>query len=163
MRKLLVLLLVLGLTSAASAITGNLVIDSGTAWHVEIAGSYSDPYLIVAIDTDYGATLAGFAKGTEAPGDSMTFGSTEDCGVGYLGQGEVWYMVDLSTPYTYPDGTWLGGTASGTSLQDQGGTAYMWLYEPPDGSTINLLDTVYVPEPMTLVLLGLGGLFLRRR
>lgn len=33
-----------------------------------------------------------------------------------------------------------------------------------DGSNeLGVLDTVYVPEPMSLMLLGLGGLFLRRR
>ena len=163
MKKLLVLMLVLAMAPVASAITGSIVIDSGTSWHVTIAGSYADPYLIVAIDTTYAATLAGFTKGGNAPSDSISFGTTVDAGVGYLGQGEVWAMADMSSPYTYSDGTWLTGTASGTALVDGAGVAYMWLYESPDGSTINLLDTVYVPEPMTLVLLGLGGLFLRRR
>ena len=44
--------------------------------------------------------------------------------------------------------------------------AVIHLYESPDGTTINLVDTAIIhqiPEPMTMALLGLGGLFLRRR
>ena len=46
------------------------------------------------------------------------------------------------------------------------GDAIIQLYETPDGSVLTLVDTVIIhqiPEPMTMALLGLGGLFLRRR
>jgi hypothetical protein len=46
------------------------------------------------------------------------------------------------------------------------GTATLKLYESADGSAVTLVDSItihQVPEPITMTLLGLGGLFLRRR
>jgi hypothetical protein len=73
--------------------------------------------------------------------------------------------IFLTTTFSIPaDSTifdMFGYTAKGV------GDVTLKLYYRPDESTITLSDSVVIhhviPEPMTIGLLGLGGLFLRRR
>lgn len=68
----------------------------------------------------------------------------------------------------------INGVPAGTTLFDlidiqriswNNGDALVQLYETLDGIEMTLADSViiHIPEPITVALLGLGGLFLRRR
>jgi len=73
-----------------------------------------------------------------------------------LGEGEVWWMIDVTgTPPVYTDGEWLKATFSGS---------------PPMLPTVTIYEfniqtekfTEITPEPATIALFCLGGLMLRR-
>jgi hypothetical protein len=105
-------------------------------------------------------TLSSFAAGSNAPASSASWGALGDWGYGSLGQGEFWAMAHVSTAPVYPDGEWL--TAS-WALDGTATSAVVSLYELYETGGETFLDSVTVPEPMTVLLLSLGGLFLRRR
>jgi hypothetical protein len=155
MRKALVLLLVLGLASAATA-APSIVEDS-------LAGSGA---LTVANDADGGyiiwleiadpavADFAGDPAPTAAgnPNGESVVTAWPDFG--------AWYdalIVSLN-----PDNPVLAGDHITVNINYSGqGETVLNLYDE-DGVT--LLDSAAItPEPMSLMLLGLGGLFLRRR
>lgn len=154
MKKLLVLMLVLGLATAANAVTYDLSGDTMTATgtiSVDVTGATADVYLALVISSPGG--LGTFTKGTYAP--SMT-GSVMAATVNG-DAGEIWAFGTIPEEL-YQDGSWLTAAWSGASTN-----ATITVYSTPDGLSYTFLDSVLVPEPMTIALLGLGGLFLRRR
>jgi len=160
MKKFVVLMLVLAMTSLVSAtplwtITGNET--EGITVSVT-SPDQADLYLALAVDSD--GVLSSVAAGTNAPSDSMSYGTLSGVGLGSLGQGELWAMADFATPYVYDTGVWL----TCDFAFDSGKTSStVYLYSAPEGETPTLLTSATIPEPATMVILGLGGLLLRRK
>ncbi len=160
MKKLLVLMLVLGMASLASAglsirISGEP--GAGEQFSVILSGLVSDlggGEIAGAIETAIAADDHGVIKPT------VGLGSTTDS-FGAFGTYDFSIGVGNDVTGWTSDGDWvevvftagLAGTSYEFALQD--GT-FSHVY----GSEIGVTVT---PEPMTMVLLGLGGLFLRRR
>lgn len=155
MKKLLVLLLVLGMASAASAALVEQPDSSSLA--VVVSGDLgADLYLILSSD----GALSGITLGADAPDLSGYAGPTSDLAgmglfpAGYVG--EYWVMASSQNPYPLT-GTYL--TAMGGAVGDS--VNLSWFDEA--GGMGDLGTIVLVPEPMTLALLGLGGLMMLRR
>jgi len=184
MKKLLVLALVLSMATMASAA---LQITVGGAAVNEITVLPSDN-LVLGIASD---ALIGFGKG-DWNGSALVAnvpGATLDASMAVSLQpnepGIAIFQnaaVDLGFVVpTYPgsDGpgftfTFTGADVAAGMLIDQiafhcngPGTVTLQLWGSQDYATFEVLDTVVItqliPEPMTMGLLGLGGLFLRRR
>ena len=142
MKKFVVLVLVLGMASLASA--GLIVTDTGT----------------IAIDVD--VDVLGYEITVEVTdGDVALDGS----GVGFGMNWDFDNLPSSDTPnlYRVSASQFMGAAQQGNILS---GLAYTGV------GTILVTDlynanfepvSANVPEPMTMVLLGLGGLFLRRR
>ena len=175
MRKLLILAVVLGMASMANA--GLSLVVGGVESGAEITLNATDSIWIGIYDdtgsTQFDAvvTIAEESLGVPEAGGSWTGGNNVysppaipgayNSPWGPTPYGNVWYLVG-SAPIT---------NMPGIGLQSD--------YEfhcdiPGDDVVINLLasdlvtvlDTLtihQIPEPITIALLGLGGLFLRRR
>lgn len=164
MKKLLILMLVLGFASSASALTVTLD-PSGD--QLLGAGSY-DVYVVSDVDImPYELYLGlldktyGSISVTDLPnaGDDASATSYGDM-AGFF---NVWAVeaLDMTDPF---DSILAGNqfqiavTYTGTAIGEDLALVLM------DGD-LNTLDstTFQIPEPMTIALLGLGGLFLLRR
>ena len=158
MRKLLILVLVLGMAPVACA-TISLVSNAAT---IDLAGSVT---VQVSSDAD-SAAWTGYLGYTYAGAGLTTAWANPAAGVdGYATPHATWlgyYMLVASelsaTPTSIDAGIQfegiLKGTATGTytfNLNNSG-----WVAQ--DTFTLTV-----IPEPITMALLGLGGLFLRRR
>jgi hypothetical protein len=223
MKKLLILMLVLGLASLANAVATLDILGPGTG-----PGSLGDPLevdevlrLYIATDVtglgtlsvtltgsgsgvtltggplkaeaaDWGASVTYFTHDmsynwaggwqTTLSADSVVTGGTQlEIGLGSMvtiygatSIPVVTAATDLSgspyeafyTPIAYID---LKGTGLGTfTLTMTDGSQFGTNTKMDDGTTVvtdfgSSVDVYGVPEPMTVLLLGLGGLFLRRR
>jgi hypothetical protein len=183
MKKLLVLLLVLGMASTASAtlqisvngdpepIDSEITIEPSQEitldiWtDADISPFGGGPWMLVCDVTlgtiDPGTALPPFVYGAPAPGytyDNEAVQPPE-------GMEGIWGIAVNSTITPVP---------SGTVLYDEiifhcpaPGDVTIYLMDAPDGSPASIIyDAVVIhqiPEPMTVALLGLGGLFLLRR
>jgi hypothetical protein len=169
MKKFLVLMLVLGLTTAASAVISDasLTLDGGSS-DITIAPSDSVVigitnnvavegivYLYVgprSLQTLSGATIL------DPAGD---FGSQSTFVYDVFDGFEV--VVSDSDPAVAPNMA-IGTVFEVTLHCDGEGDIELYLY---DSTEETLLDSMtihqVIPEPITVALLGLGGLFLRRR
>jgi hypothetical protein len=181
MKKLLVLLILVGLTSMASAALQISVDGVQEPVDSEIWLEPSDTiYLDIWTDTDItpgNGEWAGWALVVNPANGSISGGMpvVSDAGIviydDALGNGfpsspenGVWGMLALSE---------LSIITAGSTIYDEiifhcesePDDAIVHLYGTNDWVTPILLDTVIIhqPEPMTVALLGLGGLFLRRR
>jgi hypothetical protein len=171
MKKLLVLALVLGMASMAQA-----VLCTGTLTSTNAPGTVTASLQITsnpAEDLYYVITIKGmgapgtFAIGANAPTDSMDAGSMFDGGanVSLYGNGEI--LMGMSYTSVYPMGTWINATFTGAVAGDVI-TAYVTrdgatFTGGVDGAVLGTPVTIIIPEPITMSLLGIGGLFLRRR
>ncbi len=159
-KKFVALILVFAIGAAANAdlagnLTGDNTLGSGNM-ALNITNGY-DTYLAVAIQ---GAGSITVSLGPNAPEDSSGQGPILQIWPPPYPQGEIWLMADMDSPYIYTDGIWLI-----INYYDAVAGDVITAYDiGPSGTELNLLDSItIVPEPMTLMLLGLGGLFLRQR
>ena len=159
MKKLLVLMLVLGMNPAASAL--NLTIRMDPTTPIVTVGGELDQDLYIALLSKDGS-LTDYTLGSAAPSMSMYFVTEApmfDEGLGFLVPtgytGEVWVMASQpGEPYSAGD--YLTATVNPII-----GAYACWFDE--DGGYGIIGEVVLLPEPMTLALLGLGGLFVLRR
>jgi hypothetical protein len=165
MKKFVILLLVLGLASTSNAvITGlNSVTDGRVTWSIiseKLVGNGDSTGL-------YDGAVYPISGGTILPNnDNPPTGGLYDAagdngGVSYDGMFDGWYTyaqdLDGETLPNQATGPWFkfDVTLASTLLID------VW---SSNNSWADVIGTItVVPEPMTIALLGLGGLFLRRR
>lgn len=69
-------------------------------------------------------------------------------------------VVVVVPPVKMADGPVVQGIVLSSAVE---GWAMLKIMDGDSGATMNELAVQFVPEPMSMILLGLGGLFLRRR
>ncbi|OHB57342.1 MAG: hypothetical protein A2Y12_09535 [Planctomycetes bacterium GWF2_42_9] len=169
MKKMLVLVMVLGLASLTNAAISFYVNGSPAPAAVNI-----NPGEVLTLQLYSGDTLAWNAYVIQGTDTVSGIGSlTNPINLANAGD------MKSNSPYAAADG-WGNGFLFGTGGSPSGlpvagiqhtvdfsspvvGTANLYLY---DGTSYNELDSLavtVVPEPVTMALLGIGGLFLRRR
>jgi hypothetical protein len=160
MKKLLVLVLVLGMSVMANAAVINFAGDNTPgAGNVSISvsniGEWLDGFMVVTIQ---GAGTLTSQKGPAAPTEAALAGTMAEFDLATTyGNGDVWTMI--SSTSVYPSGVWINAAYAGAVAGDVL-TARVSL----DGATWTDLGSItIVPEPATMVILALGGLLFRRK
>jgi len=167
MKKLLVFVLVFAIASTANAALSLKIVDNlDGKFGIKNTVSFVDPadstyFVAISVVPTY---PSGGSKTAAAPADTMieTGLTAKDAGVIGFPAGWDGILGFIGTitvsPVTTPAGTYLDGI-----------TSNVWntvsLYAVTAGWELGPLQdrVTLIPEPMTLALLGLGGLFLRRR
>ena len=164
MRKLLVLILVLGLASAANAMLIEVDGQEGDSFEVDITSTITvvsedaSSWFGYIIVEEGGAGSLENALRLDAAGDIGAFSAYSEAGWG------IGYELTASMSPTGVPALAAGSQFSFDYLGSIGDTATISLFVDPEYTTpIASVNVTIVPEPMTVVLLGLGALFLRRR
>jgi hypothetical protein len=179
MKKLLVVFaLVFAITSAANAALTLKIVDDGIANPLNIGkfglqsltnytGLADDTFFCIVSATPPppyptvggGGVMPGAPASTQINGSDTPMGDAVANGIPLpAGENGVWGYVGDAMGVPVAAGTYIDG------LQGTAGQTLMLYLVNADWTLGAKVDTVtLVPEPMTLVMLGLGGLFLRRR
>lgn len=168
MRKFLVVALVLGIASAANAVViyvdgsdpgESIEIGEGLTPVISVVGEDASSWLGYIIIEEGGTGALGNALNLDAAGDMGAVSPYAEAG---WGSG---YELTIAMS---PGGTPAVAVGPQFTLDYVGGvlgeTARILLFADPEyGIPADLVVITVVPEPMTVILLGLGGLLLRRR
>ena len=159
MKKLLVLSLVLGIASLATAgLTISAANVTETSFDLVISGLGSD------VPNEASGSINGGVYG-DLSGDSLTvLAANGNLGGGnYIESYDGWdFTVGDLAAGAVADGDWISISYSGAAA----GTTYsfdMYDYAVSSFTAVGGIDVTTVPEPATMALLGLGALVLRRR
>jgi hypothetical protein len=173
MKKLLVLVMVLGLAATANA-TLSIQLDGGAVPAVVAAGTHTisivsstatpwSGYLELessegayAYDNTVGDWVGAIAATVHAGCSATENGPTNS---GYFG---VWQITSAGVPVPGPLTT-AGTQWNVTYDAYKTGTMGITLYSDDWATVDTAVSFTQTPEPITIGLLGLGGLFLRRR
>ena len=161
MKKLLMLILVLGIASTANALVVSISPDgTGTSTTLTISSDTFnvgyDYFLVVSDNTN--GDISAITATADAGGDSVV--TSYGAAAGY---DDAWQVKaqDLNAATPHADDIEIGTHFNVTINYTGGGSAL--LIELVNGNLTQLDTYTVTPEPMTIALLGLGGLFLRRR
>ena len=164
MRKMLVLILVLGLASAANAMLIKVDDQAGDSFEVDVMTTItvvsedSSSWLGYIIVEEGGAGVLENAVKLDAAGDLGVASAYAEAGWG------TGFELSASTSPGGVPAVAAGSQFSFDYVGSVGDTARISLFVDPEFDVpAALVDVTVVPEPMTILLLGLGGLFLRRR
>jgi len=157
MKKLLVLVLVLSIASVASATLSLTTVTPTQGSEVLAVNAVGE-----SVAAYFGVSIAGadasmiITKGAAAGSNTALAGNIADVNPALVG--EIWVYGIGVPPEVWQDGIYANIAVTHTAQAD----VTLWSY---DGDvTLTQIGTVHLtPEPMTLGLLGIGGLFLRRR
>ncbi len=164
MKKLVLLALVLGMASMASAAltwsADSVTVDIGNTLTVEVISDSAEAYpngvaWIGSYDNNGYGDITGITATAAAGGDYEIQDPVAS-------QFEGWWTVlakDSSEPFTVAPGTQFNVTIIGLAA----GQYTLRLDDAENAGPADNLAVTVTPEPMTLGLLGIGGLFLRRR
>jgi hypothetical protein len=164
MKKLIFLILVVGIASTANAMTLDLVMGDADTVDIDCTDGYivgDDTYWALVGDTSEITFSGGSVVTGVAPADTAVFGDDAQAnGLCSAPLDGVWgFIGDIAGNPTGP-GTYIDEIdwvlVSGVTH------AEVYLIGIQDLEPFTL-DTITVPEPMTLALLGLGGLLVLRR
>jgi hypothetical protein len=164
MRKLFLLFLVLGLASAANATIIKVDGLEGESFEVDVQATIT----VVSEDT---SSWLGYLIIEEGGAGSLENVAVLDA-AGDLGAAAPYTEAGWGTGFELSASMGPAGDppiAAGTQFSlnyvgEVGDTATISLFVDPEFTTpVASVNITVVPEPMTIILLGLGGLFLRRR
>jgi hypothetical protein len=164
MRKLFLLFLVLGLVSAANATLIKVDDLEGESFEVDVQAT------ITVVSEDASSWL-GYIIIEEGGAGSLENVAVLDA-AGDLGAAAPYTEADWGTGFELSASMGPAGDppiAAGTQFSlnyvgEVGDTATISLFVDPEFTIpVASVNITVVPEPMTIILLGLGGLFLRRR
>ncbi|MGB2809821.1 MAG: PEP-CTERM sorting domain-containing protein [Sedimentisphaerales bacterium] len=166
MRNLLILTLVLGMASVANAVVVGLSVDGvnvsdgtedilqNTTIELSVVCDTADyPWImevsVLKADATLGIPIPWYCDICPPPPDYSD---------------EIWWCYELSTGgvpgYPPPVGQqWTMDLSSSLSI----GSVFTFYLGPYGIPPVSTIDFTVVPEPVTIALLGLGGLFLMRR
>jgi len=182
MKKLVVLMLVLGLVSVTNAgltlsLSGNTVAKGGALTigvngdgATPITSNSQDLWIVLngvaanisggTIAYAPGSTLTGIATYTVGDGSDVVEGFTQ--AMGFNGTSTIdATLIDSTIPNRALNGSLVTGV-NFLAGQTQG-TVTVSLMSADLGTLYNSQTVTVTPEPITMALLGLGGLFIRRR
>jgi hypothetical protein len=165
MKKVLILLMVLGITSIAGAAT-NLT------WNVDSIELTVNEVANVTLSADnnetYDAKYVGNTAGAIA--EILSVVATDAAGedavvVDKAPTYDGWWTVQAADSSGTPGDTIQSGVQYNVTIKGLALGTYNIDsdYYGAGGATNDVLSIVVVPEPITIALLGLGGLLLRRR
>ena len=177
MKKLLILMLVLGLVSTAGAATLRLEYSGSSTAPASVLGTtisvdmLCDVQLTGINKVDFGE---GTSTGTLSLGDwqVLTQGQANEDGTltsndiidAFASQsGGAWSADTVLYSFDYAVGASGGGTVQMMMSAGDNDSAVDGMTVYSYGTSLSLSDLTILPEPMTIALLGLGGSFLRRR
>jgi len=174
MKKFLIVLLVLALASMANAITVKLTsggasavtvtvgqvitvnasVDQGAIGVQAIAFTHSNANMVIALGDFIAAWKAAGGPGMLVGGDITGAVGNSAGGAANLAANTTFYSFQLTA----------NGAGSVSPFMDPANDAFFAAGDQFfQADTFSPLTVSIVPEPMTIALLGLGGLFLRRK